>query len=75
MRRLFSKIEAGLFYDRDYDLWAAGFPQTIAGGVLSVWLRGLSTAISAWLEGNVLSLCIRISKPEGLRGVKLGLEW
>ena len=50
-------------------------PQTIAGGVLSVWLRGLSTAISAWLEGNVLSLCIRISKREGLRGVKLGLEW
>ena len=72
MRRLFTKIEAGLFVsDLDYNLWAAGFTQTIAGGALSVWLRGFSTAISAWLEGNVLSLWIRISKPEGLRGVKL----
>ena len=63
MRRLFSKIEAGLFvYGRDYNLWAAGF---------SVWLRGFSTAISAWIKCNVLFLWIRISKPEGLRG----LEW
>ena len=77
MRRLFSKIEAGLFvYDRDYNLWAAGFLQMIAGGVFSVWLRGFSLQLFLqWLESNVLSLWISISKPEGLRGVKLGLEW
>ena len=38
--------------------------------------RGFSLQLFLqWLESNVLSLWISISKPEGLRGVKLGLEW
>ena len=53
MRRLFSKIEAGHFlYDHDYDLWAAGFSQTIAGGVLSVWLKGFSNNYFCMARGQ-----------------------